>query len=274
MHAADGAGPPFELGPMLGEGATARVFAATGADGEPLVVKVLKRELAADPVVCGRFLREARAAAGVEHPRLVPVLAVGDSAEGPWLAMPRLDRSLADLLRGGALPPIAAARLAEDIAGGLDALHRAGVVHRDVKPSNVLLDAAGTAHLADFGLAKAAAWTVLTQGSEPIGTPHYAAPEVIAGSPATPASDIYSLGCVLWEAATGAPPFAGRSLFEIGVAQLEEEPAQPALPPDVVFALRAPLAKLPERRPGTAHAVAALLAVAVRSSSARARARP
>jgi eukaryotic-like serine/threonine-protein kinase len=262
---------PYELGELLGEGASARAFAATDAAGGDVVVKLLKPEVARDAVARSRFLREARAARGVSHARLVPVLAVGETGGLPWLALPRLrGGSLATALRRGALEPAATARLAEDLAGGLDALHRAGIVHRDVKPSNVLLDEDGIAHLADFGLAKGTGWTVLTQGGELLGTPHYVAPELISGSDASPASDIYALGCVLWEASTGAPPFAGRSLFEVGLAHLNEEPATPALPEDVVFALRAPLEKDPERRPATAHAVAALLRVAVLSSSRRA----
>jgi serine/threonine protein kinase, bacterial len=262
---------PYVLGELLGEGATARAFAATDATGTGVVVKLLKPEVSRDSVVRSRFLREARAAAGVSHPRLVPVLAVGESDGLPWLAMPLLrGGSLATVLRSGALEPVATARLAEDLAGGLDALHRAGIVHRDVKPSNVLLDEEGVAHLADFGLAKGTDWTLLTQGGELLGTPHYVAPELISGADAGPASDIYALGCVLWEASTGAPPFAGRSLFEVGLAHLNEEPAAPGLPEDIVFALRAPLEKDPERRPATAHAVAALLRVAVLSTSRRA----
>jgi serine/threonine protein kinase len=256
---------------LLGEGASARAFAATAADGAAVVVKVLKPEVARDVVARSRFLREARAARGVSHARLVPVLAVGESGGLPWLALPRFrGGSLAAALRNGALEPAVTARLAEDLAGGLDALHRAGIVHRDVKPSNILLDQQGVAHLADFGLAKGTDWTVLTQGGELLGTPHYVAPELISGTEASPASDIYALGCVLWEASTGAPPFAGRSLFEVGLAHLTEEPATTALPEDVVFALRAPLEKDPDRRPGTAHAVAALLRVAVLSTSRRA----
>ncbi len=247
-----------QLGELLGEGATAHVYAAVDAEGRDVVVKVLKPALARDPVVRSRFLREARAAAQVTHPRLVPVLDVGDS----WLTLPRLSRSLADALGEGPLDPAAAVRLAEDLAGGLDALHRGGIVHRDVKPSNVLFDGGGDANLADFGLAKDPAWSALTGGGGALGTPHYLAPEVISGEEAAPASDLYSLGCVLWEALTGAPPFAGRSLFEVGIAHLDEEPPEPDLPPGVVFALRTALAKDPARRPRTAHALAAMLSIA------------
>ena len=260
-----------ELGELLGEGATAHVFAAVDGRGAAVVVKVLKPNLARDPLVRRRFLREARAAAQISHSRLVPVLAYGESDGGLWLTMPRLaGGSLAAALRQGPFELAAAARLAEDVAGGLDALHAGGIVHRDLKPSNVLFDGRRVAHVTDFGLATSVEWTQLTQGGAPLGTPHYVAPELIAGEPATPAADLYSFGCLLWETTTGAPPFAGRSLFDVGLAHLHEEPPEPALPPDVTFALRAALAKDPLRRPATAHAVAALLRVAVLSSARRA----
>jgi serine/threonine-protein kinase len=262
---------PPELRELLGEGATAHVFAAVDGSGTDVVVKVLKPGLARDPVTRTRFLREARAAAQISHPRLVPVLAYGESGDGLWLTMPRLlGGSLAAALRAGPFELDAAARLAEDIAGGLDALHAGGIVHRDLKPSNVLFDGRRVAHLTDFGLAKSVDWTLLTQGGALLGTPHYVAPEVIAGGPATPAADLYSFGCLLWEVTTGAPPFAGRSLFDVGLAHLHEEPPEPSLPPDVTFALRSALAKDPQRRPATAHAAAALLRVAVLSSARRA----
>ena len=253
-----------ELGDLLGEGATAHVYEA----GPDVVVKVLKPALACDPVLRSRFLREARAAAQVSHPRLVPVLAFGEWEGRLWLSLPRLTGgSLADVLRSGPLAVPDAVRLAEDLAGGLDALHRGGIVHRDVKPSNVLFHEDGNAHLADFGLAKDGAWTALTAGGAALGTPQYLAPEVIAGEEATPASDLYSFGCVLWEALAGEPPFAGRSLLELGLAHLEEEPPDPGLPEGIAFALRAALAKAPARRPRTAHALAAMLGVAAVSSA-------
>jgi serine/threonine-protein kinase len=255
-----------QLGDLLGEGATAHVYAAVDGQGGNVVVKVLKPVFGRDPVVRARFLREARAAAQVRHPRLVPVLDAGEVDGSAWLTLPYLrGGSLAQALQDGPLQPAAAVRLAEDLAGGLDALHRGGIVHRDLKPSNVLFDEDGAAYLADFGLAKDAAWTALTGDGAPLGTPHYLAPEVIAGSEAAPASDLYALGCVLWEALTGEPPFAGRSLFELGLAHLQESPPEPDLSAGAVFALRAALAKDPAARPKTAHALAALVAVGLSS---------
>jgi serine/threonine protein kinase len=245
----------MELGRLLGEGATARVY--EGPNG--VAVKVLKPELARNPAVRTRFAREARAAAQVSHPRLAQVLDYGDD----WLALPYFSGgSLADAVP---LPLPRVAAMAADVAAGLDALHAAGIVHRDLKPSNILFDGEGRAHVADFGLAKDDRWTDVTADAL-VGTPHYLAPEIIAGSPPSTASDIYAFACVLWEAAAGAPPFSGRSFFDIGLAHIGEEPPDAGLPPDLDFALRTGLAKEPERRPATAHALATMVRV---SSGAR-----
>jgi len=262
---------PYVRGDLIGEGATSRVFEATSADGRRVALKILNEQHAADPVSRARFLREARAARAVRHPRLVPVLATGEG-DGPWLAMPHAGTSLAAAIaRDGALAPAAVARLAEDLGAAVDALHAANVMHRDLKPSNVLIDEHGAARVSDFGLARATDWTVLTREGEVFGTPHYTAPELIEGAPASDASDIYALGCLLWEAASGSPPFAGRSVLEIGVAHLADTPEPPSdWPSDLAFALTAPLAKHPEERPATGHALAALVRIAVVSSARRA----
>ncbi len=114
-----------------------------------------------------------------------------------------------------------------DVGAALDALHRGGIVHRDVKPSNVMLREDGSAALTDFGLAKGAAYTVLTRPGQVHGTLDYLAPELIRGADATPASDVYALGCVAFECLAGRPPFADRSLFGVGTAHLEDEPPDP-----------------------------------------------
>jgi len=154
-------------------------------------------------------------------------------------------------------------RLVAEIGGGLDALHRQGIVHRDLKPSNILLRADGSAALTDFGLAKGPAYTVLTRPGQVLGTLDYLAPELVRGEGATPASDIYALGCVAFECLAGRPPLADRSLFGVGAAHLEDEPPDPPAPPEVAWALRRALAKNPAARPPTATAYAHLLRVAV-----------
>ena len=150
-------------------------------------------------------------------------------------------------------------RLVAEIAAGLDALHRGGVVHRDVKPSNVMVREDGSAALTDFGLAKGAAYTVLTRPGEVLGTLDYLAPELIRGGAATAASDVYALGCVAFECLAGTPPFADRSLFGVATAHLEDDPPDPPASTAVSWALLRALEKDPAARPPTATMYAHLL---------------
>ena len=155
--------------------------------------------------------------------------------------------------------------LAERYAAGLDALHRAGIVHRDVKPSNVMLREDGSAALTDFGLAKGAAYTLLTRPGQVLGTLDYLAPELVRGGEATPASDVYALGCVAFECPAGHAPFADRSLFGVGTAHLEDDPPDPPASPELARALLRALEKDPAARPPTATMYAHLLRAASRS---------
>ena len=254
----------YALGEQLGEGATALVFRASDGERE-VALKLLRPEQARDPERRARFLREARVAAEVQGRHLVPVLAAGEDDGQPFLALPLYPGSLARLLEAGPLAPVRAAALVTDVAAALDALHGRGLVHRDVKPSNVLVDLDGRAQLADFGLATARDWTRLTQGGALVGTPHYVAPELVAGEAATGASDVYSLGCVAYHCLVGRPPFGGRSLLEVGYAHLAEEPPPPALAAPLAEACLAALAKEPSARPPSATAYALLLRTGARS---------
>src|SRR5207302_10043482 len=159
-------------------------------------------------------------------------LELDDSAGAAYLVMPYYaGGSLRERLRAaGRLDPDEALDLAAQLGRGLDALHERGVVHRDVKPSNVLLDGEGTAALTDFGLARGPDSTRLTAEGQLLGTPHYLAPELIEGREASRESDVYALGCVLYECLAGEPPFAGRGAAEIGFAHLTEPPPDPRLP--------------------------------------------
>jgi serine/threonine protein kinase len=261
---------PYRLEARLGEGAMGVVYRAVrDPDGAIVALKVLRDELADDEVFRRRFTREAKAATEVEHRNLVRVLDAGDSGGRFYLAARYVDgRSLADRLGAdGPLPLTGLLRLVTEVGGGLQALHERGLVHRDVKPSNILLDADGTAALCDFGLAKGRAYTVLTRPGQVLGTLDYLAPELIRGAPAGPASDIYALGCVAFECLAGAPPFAGRSVLQVGVAHLRQEPPDPVagrsdVPSAVSWAVRRALAKEPGRRPQTALAFSRMLHVA------------
>ncbi len=259
---------PYRLESALGEGGMGLVFRARRIDdGAEVALKLLKTELAGDYVFQHRFRQEARAAAegrhdhpgAVPHPhhtrRFFPYIAV-EYLSGGSLA----DRIDAD----GALTPDEAVRVVGEIAQGLEALHAAGIVHRDVKPANVLFTAEGTAKLTDFGLAKGRAYTVLTRPGQVLGTLDYLAPELVRGEPASPQTDLYALGCVAYECVTGRTPFADRSFFEIGLAHLEDAPAdpremKPETPEAVCSAILAALAKDPADRPDGAAAFAAML---------------
>jgi serine/threonine-protein kinase len=250
----------YRLGPVLGEGATGVVY--LGSDGErEVAVKVLRAE---DLVAQRRFAREARLARAAESRHVVPVIEVGDS----YIVMPYYPGTLADRLRAeGRLSLEETIDLAAQLGKGLDALHACGIVHRDVKPSNVLLDGDGVAALADFGLARGADSTHLTRDGQLVGTAQYLAPELIEGEKATAASDIYALGCVLYECLVAEPPFTGRGPAEIGFAHLFEAPPdprerRPELSADLTLGLLSPLEKDPSRRPTSATAAARMLHLA------------
>jgi serine/threonine protein kinase len=261
---------PYRIEARLGQGGMGIVFRALhDGDGRTVALKVLRDELGADEAFRRRLAREARAAAEVDHPNLAPVLEAGEADGRLYLAVGYVEgRSLAErLAAAGPLPLADLVRLAAEVGDGLDALHRRGIVHRDVKPANILLAADGSAVLGDFGLAKGRAWTVLTSPGQVLGTLDYLAPELIRGEPAGPLSDLYALGCVLYECLAGAPPFAGRGVLRIGVAHLEEEPGDPAagradVPPALAWTVRQALAKDPARRPPSPAALARMLRLA------------
>lgn len=262
----------YRLEEILGEGAVGIVFRGVReADGTMVAVKVLRDRLSRDEDYRRRLLREARVARDLHHPHVVPVLQAGEEGGRSFVVAQYVPgRSLRDVIVEGPLPVAAVVRIASDLASGLDALHRAGLIHRDVKPSNVVLDEAGRALLTDFGLAKSSAYTILTEPGRIVGTLDYLAPELFRGEPASPLSDIYSLGCLVYECLTGKPPFGGRSFLEIGVAHLDEEPEAPDvlredLPQELSWAVLRALSKDPSQRPPTATAYASMLRVAART---------
>jgi serine/threonine protein kinase len=261
---------PYRLHELLGEGGMGVVFRATHeSDGEVVALKVLRGELGGDDVYRRRFLHEARAASAVRHPNLVSIREAGDADGRSYLAVAYVPGNTLDerIRAGGPLPVDDVLRLATEIGSALDALHSGGLVHRDVKASNILLGKDGTAMLSDFGLAKGQAYTVLTRPGQVMGTLDYMAPELIRGEPAGPASDIYALGCVVFECAAGQPPFEGGSAFQIGMAHLDETPPDPAAarsdwPPALSAPLLSALEKEPSARPVTAVEYAARLRAA------------
>jgi serine/threonine protein kinase len=261
---------PYRLEELLGEGAVGLVFRARREpDGEVVALKVLRAELSGDDGYRRRFAHEARAAQEVENSHLVPILDAGEADGRHFLAVryvggPTLEERIKV---EGPLPSKDIARVTAHVGTALDALHGAGLIHRDVKPSNVLFDEEGRALLTDFGLAKGPAYTVLTRTGQVVGTLDYLAPELIRGQQATAATDIYALGCVVYECVSGQPPFGGKGLFEVSAAHLEEEPPDPCanrpdLPQALGWAVLQALTKDPEERPPTGAAFAHMVRLA------------
>lgn len=243
--------------------------------GRDVAVKVLSDAMAADPGYRKRFEREARIAAGVSHPNLVKVYDYGSGGERPYLVMEYVrGETLAQRLERGALSPTGTELLATELLGALAAIHVAGVVHRDVKPSNILLDSDAHTHLTDFGIARMAETTDLTQTGQVMGTLRYMAPEVREGGVATPRSDLYSCGVVLEECVpAGSSSWVGDLASRLVAADPDQRPAsaEAALKQDVSAstALMAaggsdgpPTEVLPRRRPGRKAAVFAALGLA------------
>jgi eukaryotic-like serine/threonine-protein kinase len=249
----------YRLGSLLGVGGMARVYLASDRVLERQVaVKVLSPPYAQDPVFVERFRREARSAASLSHPNIVAVFDSGSDAREHYLVMEYVaGQSLAELLADqGRLAPRRAAELGVEVCAALAAAHAQGLVHRDVKPANVLVGAEGRVKVADFGIVKAAATVTLTGNGTVLGTAAYLSPEQAQGGPVDARSDLYSLGCVLYELVTGAPPFgsgADSSPVAVATRHLHQPPEPPsARNPQVDASLDAvvltALAKDPARR--------------------------
>jgi eukaryotic-like serine/threonine-protein kinase len=231
-----------------------------------VAVKLLAPNLSADAAARRRFAREARAAAAIRDDHVVAIHAVREDGPAPYLVMEFVEGgTLADRLRGGRpLPVRDGLRLGAEIARGLAAAHARGLVHRDVKPANVLLDAAtGRARLTDFGLARVAAGApdALTATGALFGTPGYMSPEQARGQPLDARSDLFSLGVVLYQMTTGELPFRGPDVLSVLTALALDTPPAPAernalVPPELSALVGRLLARDPAGRPATARAVA------------------
>jgi serine/threonine-protein kinase len=194
----------------VARGAMGDIFRATDTTlDRPVAVKLLAEPYVNDDSARRRFAREASAAARVSgEPNIVTIFDVGGSDERPYIVMEYVDgQSLEERLREGRVPPADALRWLEQAGAALDYAHANGVVHRDVKPGNLLLDRAGNVHVADFGIASAAWLPSLTASGTVLGTAGYLAPEQALGRPTSPASDRYALAVVAYELLTGARPF-------------------------------------------------------------------
>ena len=255
----------YRIESVLGVGGMGHVYRATAPDGEEVALKLVKSDLARDPVFRKRFEREARIAQTVEHAHVVPVVDTGEHEGIPYLTQ-RFIRggSLAERLeRDETVTLEVATRVCREAAAGLDALHAQNLIHRDVKPGNILLDEQGVAYITDFGLAKDTQGSLLTRPGQALGSLDYMAPEQIRGEDVTAATDVYALGCVMWECLLGKPPFADRQGMRVLWAHLQDPPPDPSAQSEVPSAvgqviLRA-LEKDPAARPASASEFARLM---------------
>jgi serine/threonine protein kinase len=254
---------PYRIEGVLGVGGMGRVYRATAPNGELVALKLVKSDLARDTVFRKRFDREARIAQRVSHPNLVPVLDTGEENGIPYLTQRFIQGgSLADQIEKlGQLPIETALRGVSEVAGALDALHANDLIHRDVKPANILIDEQGVSYITDFGLAKDTQGSLLTRPGQAVGSLDYMAPEQIRGEEVTAATDVYALGCVMCECLSGAPPFADRQGMRVLWAHLQDQPPDPCVkrtdaPPGLGPAVLTALAKDPAERPPTATAYA------------------
>lgn len=250
---------PFELQSELGRGGMGVVWRARDTQsGQLVAVKLMHEQFAGDPEYVARLQREVEVSRRIQSPRVVSVLGYGVRGAIPYMVMEYVPGpSLKELVHDrGPLPWAQAKPMLRQVAEALDAAARVGVVHRDIKPSNILVTPEGNVKLADFGIARALDMTRLTRSSTMMGTPHYMAPEGQRDS----RSDLYSLGCVLFEMLTGAPPFEGDSQHDIILRHMRESPDLSKIPEGQPRQLVAWLMqKDPPRRPANAAALIAAI---------------
>lgn len=255
-------GGRYELGELLGHGGMAEVRKARDLRlSRPVAVKTLRTDLARDAVFQARFRREAQAAAALNAPSIVAVYDTGeDAVEGtrvPYIVMEYVDgQTLRDLLRSGQrLLPSRALEIVDGVLTALDYSHRHGIIHRDVKPANVMLTPAGQVKVMDFGIARAIedSGATRTQTANVLGTAQYLSPEQARGEAVDARSDVYSAGCLLYELLTGRPPFQGESPVAVAYQHVREMPQPPSefardVDPGIDAIVMKALAKNPENR--------------------------
>ncbi|MGI8475036.1 MAG: serine/threonine-protein kinase, partial [Thermomicrobiales bacterium] len=259
----------YSIEGLLGEGAAATTYRAyDGVLDRRVTLKVLRRPDGDDDAVTARFAREARAAAAVDHPNVVDVYDYGSHQGSLHLVLQYVPgRNLKQLLaETGPLPARDAVRIVDQVLAGLGAIHAAGLVHRDVKPQNVIVGDDGVARVTDFGIAVAPTDTRLTTHGAVWGTPAYMAPEQAGGDAVSPRTDLYAVGVMLFEMLTGRLPFAADNAIAVALAHIHNPPPswrqfapRADVPPAVEAAMLRALAKNPADRFGDAAAMTAAL---------------
>lgn len=245
----------YEVGEVIATGGMGVVRAGRDTKlDRPVAIKLLRPDLAGQPDLRARFETEARAAARISHPNVVAVFDTGEHEEVPYMIMELLSgRTLAEEVSLGPMEPGRATHIGLQMLAALEAFHRDGILHRDLKPDNVLLGDEGMVKVADFGVAKITEGMNLTLAGTVLGTPAYLAPERAAGSPASVASDLYSVGVVLYELLCGRVPFAGENPMAMLQAIQQTDPpslglARPDLDPALVNVIERAMAKDPSLR--------------------------
>jgi len=260
------ANPPKRLGERYdvlasaGAGGMAQVYRGTDTVlNRTVAIKVLGPQYAQDEGFVERFRREAQAAARLNHPNVVSVFDTGSDGPVHYIVMEYVaGRTLAEVLKAeGHLMPERAAEIAAQVATALSFAHAAGIVHRDVKPGNIMITPSGEVKVMDFGIARAASSEPLTQTATVLGTASYLSPEQAQGGAVDARSDIYSLGVVLYESLTGAPPFQADSPVAVAYKHVQEQPVPPSqvvpgIPPDIEAIVLKAMAKNPANRYATA----------------------
>jgi hypothetical protein len=256
---------------VLGSGGMGVIYRATELRlGRPVALKLIAADGASDPALRERFEREARLTASIDHPNVIPVYAAGEEEGHLYLVMryvPGTDLH-ALLRRDGCLEPGRAADVVAQVAAALDAAHAAGLVHRDVKPANVLI-AGEHVYLSDFGITRMQeADTQITDSGGWVGTVDFMSPEHLRGEPTDARSDVYALGCVLYTTLTGSPPFSRRTVPATITAHLHEPPPRPSATPGVPPAFDAVVARALAKDPAARHASAGDLGRAALAAAA------
>jgi len=257
----------YQVTDLLGRGGMSLVYLAQEVDlNRQVAIKVLPLQFLQGAASAERFEREAKIAASLDHPHIVPIFRVGATSTFLWYTMKRIrGRSFEQIIvERGALPLPEVLGVIEQVGSALQYAHRHGVVHRDVKPANVMIEDSGWALVCDFGVARAFGSVSLTQTGASLGTPRYMSPEQFEGQPVDGRCDQYSLAILVWEALTGAVPFTGDSIGELIRKHLLEPPprlseVKPEIPEPVSAAVFRAMSKKPaERFPDVAAFVAAL----------------
>ncbi len=270
-------GERYDVEEEIGSGAFAVTYRGRDARlGRAVAIKVLRQTYAINPISVQRFEREARAAASVAQGNVVDVYDFGRHGDLLYLVMQFIEgEDLKKLiLREGPMPPRRAAGITFQVLAGLEAIHRAGIIHRDIKPQNVMIGRDGIARVADFGIARAAEDVGLTTTGSSIGTVSYMAPEQAQVEPLTPATDLYAVGVMLYEMLTGKLPFEAPTIVALMLAHIQTPPVppsarapDPSITPEVDAVVMRALAKRPEDRYADATAMAGALSAAIENDT-------